>query len=249
MDPYATTHAILRAMNPPKKNTPTRTLAQDLQDRGYDARLLFFWLLLLLGYLYVAAILNGRANPFLARHGGHQEFLKLFLLAPFLYFLGPRHSLLPFARARKPWLWNGLGFALPYFIGLHFYCLQKIDAINYSLTPRDFARMGTAAWILFAAVALLILAVAAFCLHLARKQGYLPRYLAAMLALPAFVAFTTCMLRKDYYLHLHHWAFFGAFVPYLRFQHPLTLALQGLCAGIMTEGIATWSMSTIWEPR
>ncbi len=217
---------------------------------GLDERLPLWLLLVAFGYAWVSLVQCGRPAPFVGRDGGYTHFLRLMALAPLLYALGPCCVLRNWREAGPASLaWNGLGYALPFFVGLQFFYLQRIDAINFSLTYADFQRMGPVAMFVFAAVGLLIAALAAWHLRQARRQGILPAYASAFTGAIALLALITYALRESHYLHVHHWFFFCFFVPFARFPQPLSMACQAMCAGIAVEGVAEWSLSTIWELR
>ena len=213
-----------------------------------DSRFWFWGILVVDGFAYVGGVLCHRAMPFASRHGGYGEIAKLFLSVPFLYVLGPRHNLKSF-RDPSAWLWNGLGYALPFFIALHWFYLQRIRAINYSLTWKDLSRMYPVAQSVFLAGGLIILVLVIFHLVLAQREKILAPYLSALLGAIALLAGITWAMRERYYLHLHHYFLFGFFVPFTRFRQPVSLVCQALCAAIYVEGVSEWSLAALWYPR
>lgn len=217
---------------------------------GVDERLVFWLVLVVFGYGWVSVIQCGREALFVGRAGDYTHFFRLMGLAPVLYFLGPRWVLRSWRESGAASLaWNGLGYALPFFVGLQFFYLQRVDAINFSLTYGDFVRMGPVALVVFSGAGLLITGLAAWHLREARRQGVLLGYAGAFLGAIAFLALITYALRATHYLHVHHWFFFCFFVPFARFRHSVSMVCQAVCAGIAVEGVAEWSLSTIWELR
>ena len=87
-----------------------------------DARFWVWTLMLVGGFAYVAGGLCGRANPLASREGGYGELVKVLILAPLLFFLGPRHNLEPVnADMRRILIRNGLGYLLFFFGGLQWW--------------------------------------------------------------------------------------------------------------------------------
>jgi hypothetical protein len=215
---------------------------------GLDERLALWMLLCVCGFAWVSLVQCGRAHPFQDRAGGYTQFLYLVCLALFLYPLGPLHVLraVSIDGARAVGM-NLLGYALPFFIGLQFFYLQNIDAINYSLNYRDFARMGPAGILVFSIGGLLLLGLLGMHLRWAKQAGMLPAYLAAIIASVLLLPLVTLLLRDTHYLHIHHWFVGAYFLPYCRFANPVSRTAQAICAGVAVEGVAEWSMAPIWE--
>ena len=139
---------------------------------------LAFWLVMaVLGYAYVAAVLTDRANPLASPPGNAYELPKLLAAATVMWLLGARKTLRPFA---APWdraaLWNGLLWAVPFFIALHYEYLGGLVGSNFSLTPRDLARMNAHDWTVFAAGAALILSLVGYHGWLAWRERILGWY-------------------------------------------------------------------------
>jgi len=212
-----------------------------------DARLYLWCLLLALGFAYVAGVLCDRANPFHSRLGGYGEIAKLLVSAPFLYVLGPRSRL---TQPHQDWYtalkWYGLGYVLPFFIALHFFYLQSISVVNYSLTWSDLSRMHPIGRGVFLGVALLITLLAAYHIRLARQAGIAAPYTLSFVAMIVLIALATWLLRDRYYVHLHHYFVFGVLIPWARFRNPVSVVCQAVCLGIYVEGVAEWGMVSIW---
>jgi hypothetical protein len=109
----------------------------------------WFWAFLLVaGFAYVAWCICKRDNPFHSRRGHYDEFAKLLISVPFLFFLGPRHNIEPLmVNARSILIRAGVGYALPFFLALHWYYLQDVPHINYSLALRAFSADWISPWI------------------------------------------------------------------------------------------------------
>jgi hypothetical protein len=223
-------------------------LMNRLSRWGIDERLALWLFLCMAGYAWVSMVQCGRPAPFIDRAGSYTQFLRLMALAPVLYWVGPRHVLRAWGEGGAAALrWNGLLYVLPFFIGLQFFYLQRIDAINYSLNYHDLTRMGPVAIAVFSAVALLIVVLAWFHLRWARQAGILAPYIGAFVGSIAGIAQVTVLLNETRHLHIHHWFLFCFFVPFARFRNPVSTICQAVCAAIAVEGVAEWSMSTIWE--
>jgi hypothetical protein len=141
-----------------------------------------------------------------------------------------------------------LGFALPFFVALHWYYLQSIPQINYSLTPNDLRHMHPVGQAVFLGAGLLVLGLVAYHLTLARRGKILTAYLCALVGAVGALAAVTWALRNHYYVHIHHYFLFGFFIPFARFRNPVSTVCQALCAGVYVEGISEWSMGTLWYP-
>ncbi len=211
---------------------------------------LAFWLFMALaGYLFVSGVLCHRANPFASAEGNAYELPKLLAAALGVWLLGARHTLQPF---RAPWrrvlLWNGLGWALPFFVAFIYHNLDRILKVDFSLTPQGFATMSAYAWFMFSLAVALMLGLAIYHGVLARRAGVLLPWLAAVPALVIPIALLTWLLRDTHSVHIHHFFLFGCFVPWLRFRNPVCVVCQAVCASIAVEGVATWGMDPMWYP-
>lgn len=212
-----------------------------------DARFYFWTFVLLAGFMYVYVVLCGRTVPRAFHHRAYGEIFKLLLSAPVLFYFGPRHALQPFREDwRRALTWNVLGFALPYFIALHFFYLQKIHVVNYSLTASDFQRMPFVAILAFSLLGLTILIVAGYHFYLARREGILLRYMFILFAAISLIAAITWTLRDHYHLHIHHYFLAGFFIPFTRFRNPVSVACLGISTGVYVEGVSEWGMDPIW---
>ncbi len=212
-----------------------------------DARFYFWAMLLLGGFLYVYVVLCGRTMPRTLHHRAYMEILKLLISAPILFYLSPRYALQPFVEdCRRALTWNVLGFALPYFIALHFFYLQKIHVVNYSLTASDFQRMPFVAIIVFSILGLVILLLAGYHMYLAQQEGVLLRYMFILFAAIGLIAAITWAVRSHHHLHIHHYFLAGFFIPFTRFRNPVSVVCLGLSAGVYVEGISEWGMDPIW---
>ena len=232
-------------MNIEKNDTPE--LSPSAKKADFWA-FLFWMVLVVAGFAYVAGVLCGRENPLADRQGGYWELAKLLMVAPFLYLAAPRHSLMPFAPpSRRALCWNLLGYALPFFIALHFFYLQGIPQINYSLTVEDFRRMHWIGRVVFGGGGLLIAALALWHVRLARREGILAAWLGSLAGAVAAIALATWLLRESHTIHVHHYFLFGFFVPWARFRDPVSLVCQGACMGVCVEGISEWSLLPIWD--
>jgi hypothetical protein len=203
--------------------------------------------LLLLGYAYVSGVLCGRPNPFLSGRGGIGELAKLMLSAPILFYLGPNRNFLRGYQSLRGFLLRDvLFYGLVFFIGLHFFHLQSIPSINYSLTPYDLSRMPTTGRLVFGLGALAIAALGAYHAFLAKRQGILLRYGTSVFLAIGLLVTITFLLRHSHYVHIHHYFLAGFFIPWTRFRNPLSMLCQALCAAVYTEGISEWSMAALW---
>lgn len=208
----------------------------------------WFWCLLMLGgFAYVGGVLCHRPMPLASRGGGYGEIIKLLASLPLLYALGPRHNLKPpsvgiWSRV----LWTGLGYAVPFFVALHWFFLQRIPQINYSLTQKDLTHMHPVGQAVFICGGLLIAGLTIYHVVLAHRERILLPYLSGFIGSLALFTGVTAALQGRYYLHVHHYFLFGFFIPFTRFKNPVSLVCQAICAGVYVEGVSEWSMAPLW---
>lgn len=215
---------------------------------GLDGRLLLWMLLVAGGFAWVAMVQCGRGHPFEDRSGGYTQFVRMMLLALVLYPVAPMLVLRSWQFEGTRALWSNLvGYVLPYFIGLQFFYLQRIDAINFSLNYHDFTRMGPVAVFVFSLLGLLVVALLVLHVRWARQAGILWPYTGAFVGAVLFIVVVTVLVRDTRHLHIHHWFLTCFFVPFARFANPVSRTAQAVCAAIAVEGVAEWSMATIWE--
>ena len=216
----------------------------------YDGRLLFWTLLLTGGFVYVAGVLCCRDMPLHSRQGDYAELIKLLVSAPVLFYLGVRHTLEPFNQGWRLILFRNIFcFALPFFIALHWYYLQAIPQVNYSLTVNDLSRIPSVGRIVFLSAGALMLGLMCFHFLLAYRAKSLVPYAGTLLGLIALLVGISWALSDHYSVHIHHYFLFGLFIPFARFNHPVSMVCQALCAGVYVEGICEWGMSTLWYPH
>jgi len=244
---------MFSAMMDANEKTTTRRIRCGLGVFGrmfVDPWFWFWTFLLAAGFAYVASVLCHRANPLYARYDGYGEFIKLMISAPVLYFVGVRANLKPeVLNVRNVLVRDGLGYALPFFVALHWFYLQEIPQLNYSLTYSDIAHMHPVGKAVFALGGLLIAALLIYHLVLARRERILAAYALSFVGAIALLVGTTWILRGAYYPHIHHYFLFGFFIPWARFRNPVSLMSQAFCAGVYVEGISEWSMATLWYPH
>jgi len=227
-----------------------RNAATAFRDVWRDPRFYGWCLLLVLGFAYVAVVVCDRPNPLASRGGEYADIVKLLVTAPFLFLLGPRHSLSPLCAGRREvLLWNGLGYLLPFFLGLNWAYLQHVSVINYSLTWSDLSRMHPIGMAVFAAGGVAMAALAVYHGVLAHREGILAPYAGTFAGAVLLIAAITWARRGNYYLHVHHYFFFGFFIPWTRFRNPVSIICQAFCAGVYVEGISEWGMDPIWALR
>lgn len=215
-----------------------------------DMRFWFWTGLLVAGFAYVAFVLCDRSVPLQSRDGGYAEVIKLLLSAPLLYMLGVRRTLEPFdSDWRSVVVRNVIGFALPFFVALHWYYLQSIPQLNYSLTLKGLQTMHPIGQLVFLAGGLLVAGLVVYHLVLARREGYLGLYAAALVGAVGVLAVVSLVLQEQYSVYIHHYFLFGFFIPFARFRNPVSMVCQAVCAGGYVEGVSEWGMATLWYPR
>jgi hypothetical protein len=211
-------------------------------DSSRSLRFPVWCLLLVLGFGYVAVILCHRTNPFFSRYDRTTDLLVLLALAPILYYLGPRQTL----KTTPPW--SPL-YVLPFLIALHFKYLGDGLGVHFSLRPQDLESLDARARIALVAAIFLVLVLAAYHLHLARKAGILLPYSLAFLAGPLVVLIITLALNTTHYLHVHHYLWAGYLVPFCRFDRRLSVIAQAVFLGICVEGASRWGLDPVWYAR
>lgn len=208
-----------------------------------------FTALVAAGFGYVAVVLCGRTNPMHSGNPGYWDFAFVVITAPVLYLVAATQTVRPF---RAPWAHtvfrNGLCYALPFFLGLHWAFVGRILGASFSLTPQSLARMGPNDWFALLLGAAIVLGAVTWHLRAARHARILGRYVAAFLTLVGLFTAITIALRGSHYLHFHHYTWGVFFVPFWRFNHPVSAVLQGYFLGVYVEGIARWGRDPIWVP-
>ena len=214
-----------------------------------DARPWALTALLVLGFDYVAVVLCGRTNPFQSGNPGHWDIAFVVLTAPVFYLLAATRTIKPFRRPWGPVLFrNGLLYALPFFIALHWEMIGDIFGANFSLNARSLTRMNARDAFAFVLAIALIGAAVGWHLHRARKERILVWYCGAFLCMLALIAAITFVLRDTHTIHIHHYTIGGLFALFWRFNHPISASFQGFFLGMYVEGIARWGRDPNWYP-
>jgi len=214
-----------------------------------DARPWAFTLLLMAGFAYVAVVLCGLSSPLQSGNPGYWDFAFVALTAPLLYLMAATRTIRPFARPWGPALFrNGLLYAVPFFIALHWEMVGDVLGANFSLNPQSLSRLSprdVAAMIL--AIVLIGSAVGWHAWR-AHKEGILAWYAGAFVGILALIAVITLALRGTHTIHIHHYTIGGLFALFWRFNHPVSAMYQGFFLGMYVEGIARWGRDPNWIP-
>ena len=108
-------------------------------------------------------------------------------------------------------------------MALHWFFLQRISVINYSLTWKDLSHMHPVGQVVFLSAGLMILGLVGYHIHLASKARVLAPYVSVFVGMIVLLAGITWAFQSRYYLHLHHYFFFGFLIPFTRFKNPVSL--------------------------
>jgi hypothetical protein len=169
------------------------------------------------------------------------------LSAPALYLFAARHTLLEFTTPLgRPLRWNLCGFALPFFVAMHWEYVGQCTGANFSLTARQLSHLNRPSQILLATGILIAAAITALCVREARRAGFLGRYLACLAGLIGTLVAITAMLGPHYYVHIHHYFWSLCLIPFVRFRNVTCLVTQGALTGIFLEGAARYGLAPIW---
>ncbi|MBI5367221.1 MAG: hypothetical protein HZA54_09300 [Planctomycetes bacterium] len=216
-----------------------------------DSRCAWWCLLLTGGFAYVALALCGRSDPFLSGNRTHRDFLLVLLLAPVFYYLAPRNNL-PRRVGTAPRTYAlrvGLGYVLPFFLGLHFKHLGEFLGLSFSLTESDLRALPPPAQRALAGAGVGLCALLAYHLALARREAILLRYVAGLVGTIAAFGLVTWALRGTHYAHVHHYMWGAFLVPVCRFKPWPSLVGQAAFLGVAIEGVSRWGMDPWWYPR
>ena len=210
--------------------------------RDICVKRIFLWQLLFVsGFCYVAYFLCGQV---LFSRESLTELLKLMCLAPLLYFFSGRFVL------RNPGdegalKWN-IAYCAVFFLSLHWYYLQFIKSVNYSLTLSDLRNLPPVAAVVFVSGAFFIALLAFYHFRLARKRKILAGYLITFWGGIVLIAFYAYLRGRLDAIHIHHYFLAAYILLFLRFRTPVTMICSAFCAGVCVEGIAEWGMDPLF---
>jgi hypothetical protein len=226
---------------------PQRSAAPASSSIEPDWRCVYWCALLALGFAYVAMVLCHRPTPFASGDNHWNDWLGVMLSGPTLYLLATRHTLRPFGEQRvTAVLWNVVVFGLLFFAALHWEYVGQITGASFSLTSRHLTHLNTAGKIAVAVGLLLAASIAALCVREARRAKILALYLASFAALICALVAITVALGPRYHVHIHHYFFSLALLPFVRFRQPVCFVTQAILAGVYVEGASRWGLSPIW---
>jgi hypothetical protein len=212
-----------------------------------DWRCVYWCALLALGFAYVAMVLCHRPTPFASGDNQWNDWLGVMLSAPTLYLLSTRHTLRPFGEQPvSAVLWNVVGFGLLFFAGLHWEYVGHITGASFSLTSRHLTHLNTSSKIAVAVGLVIAASIMTLCVREALRARMLAAYLAAFGTLIGALVVTTLALGPRYHVHIHHYFFSLALLPFVRFRQPACFITQAILAGVYVEGAARWGLSPIW---
>lgn len=197
------------------------------------------------GFVYVAAVLCDRSDPFGSPPGNRFEFAKLLLGATVLHAAGVRIGRAPGAAAPDARA-TRIAAAVAFFLGLHWEWAGRLTGARFSLTSHHLASLAPVdAAALLAGLAVLG-ALAAFHARLARRRSCLRAWLGAIALAAVGIALITWGWRGSRHLHLHHYAWAALLAPFARFPHPVSRVTQAFLFGVFVEGVARWGMDPVW---
>lgn len=215
-----------------------------------DRRFPVWCLLIVGGFCYVSGVLCHRFDPLLSGHERHGDIAAFLLIAPLLYWLGPRHNLPALAESsggKSVAQWVAL-YALPFFLALHWKYLGEALAVDFQLTPSSLSGLDRRAAGALAVGVCAAAAVVAYHLGLARRGGILAPYVGALLGIPLAVAAASWVVADRYFVHVHHYMWGGFLFPFFRFRPP-SVAAQAVFLGVCVEGMSRWGMEALWYAR
>jgi len=214
------------------------------------AQRLDLWLgAFVLGAAYIQLVLMDEPLASLVPTRLPADFWWMLAYGALVYAISVRLVLRPF-RLRRDYVWNLVGFACVFFAALHWdYVGKTFPWLDFSLKASHFARMGWAARLVFAVGAAVLLGLAVFHWRLAVRKGYGKPYAVSILCAVSLLAMAIGVMHRDYRFHLHHYNVGMMFLPWLRFQHPVTLVCLGLSSGVFVEGVTRYGMDPVWYAR
>ena len=193
-------------------------------------------------------ILCHRSTPFASGDNQWNDWLGVMLSGPTLYLLSTRHTLRPFGEQPvTAVLWNVAGFGLLFFAALHWEYVGQLTGASFSLTSRHLTHLNTASKIAVAVGVVIAVSVITICLREAFRARILVSYLASFAALIGTLVAITVVLGPRYHVHIHHYFFSLALLPFVRFRHPVCFVTQAIMAGVYVEGASRWGLSPIWD--
>lgn len=149
--------------------------------------------------------------------------------------------------------YNYLCYMVPFYAGLHFRLLDEVPFLNkmfYAITwPPMVDAYGCAQFSLLGALAVVVLGIVAFLVFLYYQAGLLQIYLPLLLGIILLIGTLTFMLRRWYYLHLHHYFIFGVLAAFMPFQNIPVAMFQALLLGAAVEGVSTWGFDPVFVRR
>jgi len=201
----------------------------------------------------IRSVTEQRRNPFKSRFDEYQCFLRLMLKAPFVFLCGPVRSLRGPTDSDQThaFLYNAV-FLVFFFVGLQFTYLDSIMLFRRAGdkfgTPSLWKTYTSTELALIIPIIISILGCIAYQLYLIVLFGLVIWY-AVFYGIVLFVLIVpTVILRKTYYLHMHHYAIFGLLIPFFAFPNFFSLSWLGVVSGVYVEGISRWGMAKWWYP-
>lgn len=135
---------------------------------------------------------------------------------------------------------------LVFFLGLNFTHLDKPPLKGLTLTPSAMKKWPWYQWVIFSFIILGILVNMGAVMVIYHRSGILYYYLEVLIAMIAFLAVGTYLMRKTHAFHLHHYVWSWWFMICLGYQNLYISGLAALNAGIMIEGMSRWGVDPIW---
>ncbi|EFA84134.1 hypothetical protein PPL_03207 [Heterostelium album PN500] len=216
----------------------------------------FLWMTsIVLGFAYVAVVTEKRNYPFHCRYKRHRDFVQLLILASLMFIISPSRTLMG-PNDLEPhsihisFVYNYFSFVIPYLLGLHY------TYLDYNLFLRSVGdKFGTPSlWYTYKPkeimtiipIILFIVTLIVWHVYLIIADNLWEYFLIAYSIFFVILIGVSWIVRKTYYLHMHHYFIFGSMIPLSGFQNPLSSFSMGVITGITVEGVSRWSMGWLW---
>ncbi|TYZ60853.1 hypothetical protein PybrP1_011445 [[Pythium] brassicae (nom. inval.)] len=201
-----------------------------------------FYGLVAWGFMYVRVV--GQPPSVDYKDIALRSFAEVFVLlaaSHFVFHVGPVHTFSEWRQLstrRRVVLW-GLCYVVPFNTLLHMNYFAYVPWLNIDLGGYQESETSAGSYIVLAVGAVFVLYCAWVFLRQLWRLGAWKKYLAAYIALVAWVVITWGLFSSSYF-HLHHTMLGAVLIPFTRFPTPLAAFAQSAALGAFVQGYAAW---------
>lgn len=120
---------------------------------------------------------------------------------------------------------------------------------QFSFTPEKIKQWPAILWVITVVLLVLVLGITGYMVTMYVYAGVIFYYIGWGLFIVLSFVVISCIFKKSYYFHMHHYTIGMVFIALIGYQSVVAALIQGFCNGMMIEGGCRWGYDPIWNKR